>query len=282
MACGDLIRSSVLDCENILQGGVGGDSRLILILKSHISSVTKDGFGKVTAITLVAGASAFSVDGIKQSLKPKFERQAAPTGQTLYKHTADFFYFEYSQLAKNNIARMGNGRYVAIYQNAKQDEDAFEVLGLDAGIEMSELLRAPQENGGAVKIVLTSAENEFESKPPPTMLVTDYPGTVSYLATLLALPTLTDVSPLAAAAAGGTALTLTGTNFYGGGTNDAVVKVEYVNNTTKAIVEETGFVTASNLSITIAASVAMAAGSYQVRVTTIKGQVQGTQNLIVS
>ena len=281
MSCGDLLQSSVLNCENILQGGVGADSRLVIILKSDISSYTEDGTGRITALTLAAGKSAYSIDGIKQSLKPKFERVGSPTGQTLYKHIADFFYFEYSQQAKNNLARMGNGRYVCIYENAKQDANAFEILGLDAGVEMTEANRAPQENGGAMKVVLSSPENEFESRPPKTLLVTDYPTTKTYIAGLLYLPTLTNVSPLAALVAGGTALTFTGTNFYGGGTNNAVLAVDYVNNSTGSVVSQTAFTVASDLSITCT-SVAMAAGSYKVRITTIKGVITGTQNLIVA
>ena len=102
------------------------------------------------------------------------------------------------------------------------------------------------------------------------------------LEALLFLPTLPTVSPLAAAAAGSTALTLTGTNFYGGGSNSAVLAVDYINNSTGAVVSQTTYTVASNTSITMT-SVAMPAGSYKIRVTTTKGiALQEATNLIVT
>ena len=284
MACGDLIQSSVLDCSNILQGGVGDGSRLILILKDDISSFTYDANGVCTALTLVSGKSAFAFDGIKQSLKPKFERQAAPSGQSVYKHTADFFYFEYTQIAKNNLARMANGRYVAIYSNAKQDVNAYEILGTEVGLEMTECMRAPQENGGAIKVVLASPEGEFESRPPRTFLTTDYTTSKTTLEGYIFLPTITasGLSATAAVVAGGTALTVTGTNFFGGGVNQAVTSVDLVNQATGAIVNKSGFSVTATTVVLTGGTPAAAAGVYKVRITTTKGVALSPQNLIVS
>lgn len=282
MACGDLLGSFVYNCDEPLQGGVGGDSRLVMILKKDIDAYVKNGVDIITAITLASGKSAFSFDGIQQSLKPRFERVKNANGEGNYKHTIEFNYFGYSQWDKNNIARMSKGRYVCIHENAKQDANAFELLGRDVGLEMMECVRAPQENGGAVRIVMSSPENELESKPPTTFYDgTSYATTKAIIDGYLYLPTLTTIAPLAAAAAGGTALTLTGTNFYGGGPNNAVLKVEYVNNSTGAVVTQTTYTVASTTSITLN-TVAMAAGSYKIRITTLKGVCTGAQNLIVT
>ncbi len=281
MSCGSLLTSLQLDCTNIIQGGVGGDSRLVLIRKKDITATTLDTLGRVTAFTLAAGTTAYSFDGIKQSLKPRYEMVQSPSGQSVYRHQADFFYFDYSQTHKNNIQRMGSGRYVAIFQNAKEDTSAFEVLGLDVGLEMTAALRAPQENGGAFSITLASPENEFESKLPATFLSTDFAGSLTAINTLLALPTITTFSPSAAAAGGGTAITITGTNFFGGGVNSAVLSVRYINNSTGAEVNQTSFTVASTTSITLS-TVAMAAGNYDIQITTTKGVVRSNLNLIVS
>lgn len=280
MSCGSLVTSLALDCNNIIQGGVGGDSRLVLIRKKDITAYTLDTLGRVTAFTLAAGTTAYSFDGIKQSLKPRYE-MASPSGQSVYRHQVDFFYFDYSQTHKNNIQRMGAGRYVAIFQNAKDDTNAFEVLGLDVGLEMTAALRAPQENGGAFSITLASPENEFETKLPATFLSTDFAGSLAAVNTLLALPTITTFSPAAAAAAGGTSITITGTNFFGGGVNSAVTLIQYVNNATGATVTQTGATVSSTTTITMT-SVAMPAGNYKIRVTTTKGVVDSNLNLIVS
>ena len=282
MACGDFLRSSVLSCANILQGGVGGDSRLVLVLKKDIDSYVADGNDIVTAITLGANKSAYSFDGIKQSLKPKFEIAKNSNGQVVYKHIAVFFYFEYNAIAKNNLRQMGNGRYVGFYENSKTDADAFEILGLDVGMEVSEGGRTVQENNGAMRIVLSSPENEFEVKPPRTLGIA-YASAKTILDGLLKLPTIgaSGLSVTAAAAAGGTSLTITGTNFFGGGVNNGVLKVEYVNNSTGAIVLNITYGAVADTTQAVTTP-AMVAGSYRVRMTTIKGAVDSPQNLIVT
>lgn len=180
------------------------------------------------------------------------------------------------------MKKLGIGSYVAIYSNAKQDTNAYEILGLDVGVKVTEMMRAPQENGGAVKFTLSSPDGQLESSPPATFDAGTWASSKTALDALLFIPTLTTVAPLAAAAAGGTALTLTGTSFYGGGTNSAVLAVDYINNATGAVVSQPTFTVASNTSITLN-TVAMAAGSYKIRITTIKGVArQEADNLIVT
>lgn len=287
MACGDLFQSELTSCENPIQGGVGDGSRLTLILKEDVSAITFDVSGKITAITLVAGKSAYSFDGIKQSLKPKYERVASPSGQSVYRHTSTFIVYSYTQESKNNLQRLANGRYMAIFANAKQDLNAFEVLGVDVGLEVTEMVRAAQEENGTFRITLASPENEFESKLPPTLTAASYSAIKTLVDGLLFLPTIgaSGLSVTAAAAAGGTSLTITGTNFFGGGVNTAILGggkgVQYVNNQTGAVVDQVtlGAVTGTTQAVS---TVAMAAGSYKVRITTLKGVAISQQNLIVS
>jgi hypothetical protein len=282
MGCGDLINSSILTCENILQGGVGGDSRLVLIQKKDIDAYVADGNDQVTAITLAANKSGYSFDGIQQSLKPRFEIVKSGSGQTLYKHIAEFFYFEYNQIAKNNLRQMGNGRYVAIYENSKQDIHSFEILGLDAGLQVMEGGRNVQENGGAMRIVLSSAENEFEVKPPRTLGGASYAAIRTLVDGLLFLPTIgaSGLSVTTGVAAGGTALTITGTNYFGGGSNQAVTSVDMVNQATGAVVNKAAFTVTATTVVMTGGTPAAAAGVYKVRITTTKGIVLSPQNFI--
>lgn len=291
MACGDLIQSSVLDCANILQGGVGADSRLVLIQKSDVASYTANGIDQVTALTLAANKSGYSIDGVKQSLKPKFERAQAPSGQSLYKHSAEFYYFDYSQNAKNNWLRMGNGRYIAIYEHAKQDGNTFEILGLDVGLEVTEMVQAPQENGGACKIVLSSPEGELESKPPRIFDAGTgvYATNRTAVDAFLFLPTITTLSVTTYATITPTLETITGTNFFGGGSNDGVLKVEMINQLTLAVTALVKgaaggqYQVVSNTSITYTNTASqLPVGTYKFRITTIKGVVTSAQNLILT
>lgn len=283
MACGDLFQSELTSCENPIQGGVGDGSRLTLVLKEDVDAITFDVQGRITAVTLGAGKSAYSFDGIKQSLKPKYERVASPSGQSVYRHMTTFIVYSYTQASKNNLQRLANGRYMAFFANAKQDVNAFEVLGVDVGLEVTEMVRAAQEENGTFRVTLSSPENEFESKMPPTLGAASYSASKLIIDGLLFLPTITTsgLSVTAAAAAGGTALTVTGTNFFGGGVNTAILSVQYVNNATGAVVNQIVLGAVTNTTQAVS-TVAMAAGSYKVRITTLKGVAISPQNLIVS
>lgn len=285
MACGDLIQSEIVDCLNPLQSGVGGDSRLVLLLFKDVTGYTANGVDVVSALALAANKSAFAFEGIKQSLKPKFEKSENESGQTVFKHIAEFFIFGYSQITKNNLLRIGNGRYVGIYENAKKDANCFEILGLDCGMILAESARGPSENGGAIRVMLASAEREFEAKPPRTLFITDYTATKSLVDGYLFLPTIspTGLSVTAAVAAGSTALTVTGTNFFGGGANSSVLKVEYINQNTGAVVNQAAFVvTATTVAMTGGTPPLPAASVQKVRITTTKGFVDSAQNLIIT
>ena len=284
MGCGSLLISSQPDCATPFQGGVGNDSRLILIERNDIAGITYTGLDVISAITLVSGASAWAYSGFKQSLKPNYKRVQAPSGQSMYQHGAEYFVYDYSQTIKNNLQRKANGRYLAIFENAKQDANTFEAMGVNVGVEVLELERMPQENGGAFRIVLQTPENEFEGKLPNTVLSTDYAGTLALLNGYLYLPTITasGLSITTAPAATPTAITITGTNFFAGGSNSGVLKVQLVNQLTGAIVPFTANPTVTNTTVALNTPVTVA-GTYKVQILTIKGWTNlSLQNLILT
>ena len=182
---------------------------------------------------------------------------------------------------------MNNGRYLAIYENAKQDDNAFEVMGIDVGLEVSVTMRAPQENGGAFQITLVSPENEFETKLPSTFLSTDYAGTLAAVNTLLRLPTITSFSVATFAGASGGAPVLVGTNFFGGGSNSAITSIQAVNQATGAVFPSAttsyaiSSVTDTGATVTIGAA-SLTAGIYKLRLKTTKGSVDSVLNLIIT
>lgn len=290
MGIGQLVRSFVIDpqAQNILQAGVGADSRMVIMERSSIASYTLNALGEVTAITFNTGFSAWSIDGIRQSLKPKFERVQAPSGQSVFRHSVSGSYFDYSSIAKNNSLRMSNSRYVVIYENSKLDGNAIEVMGLDVGLEITELTRAPQENGGAIMFTLSSPENEFEARPPATWNsgAGVYATNRTAVDALLFLPTIGagGLSILSYPAATPTAIVITGTNFFGGGVNNGVLKVELVNNDTGSIIPFTATltVTSTTISVNTPATGEGAGKSYKVKVTTIKGIVYSQQNIVTT
>lgn len=282
-SAGDLFQSEQVDITNMPQGGIGADSRLILIQRKDITGITDSSSTQdiIEAITLAAAKVAHVFEGFRQSLKPKYRSIPGPAGNTMYVHELDYFVYGYAQTSKNNVQAKGNGRYVAIYQNAKQDEHAFEVMGIDVGLQLLEFDRAPGENAGSMRIKLATPEAEPEARMPKTFYDgTSFATTEALILALAKLPTITSFAPLAVAAAGGTAITITGTNYFGGGPNNAVVSVDWINQDTGAVVSQT-FTTVSDTSITLN-SAAMAAGLYKVKIRTLRGTVTGTQNLVVS
>lgn len=285
-SAGDLLQSFVIDPANTIQGGVGGDSRLVLVLKGDLASYAQVGINPVTALTLAANKSAFSFDGIKQSLKPKWEKIEAESGQSVFKHTIEFLYFDYSQTGKENQKRIANGRYVAITENAKQDANTLEISGLDVGLQCAEMVRAPQEMGGATRIVLASPDKEYEAKPPQTLDggTGVYATNRALVDALLFLPTIgaSGLSITTYAAVTPTAITITGTNFWAGGSNNAVTRVDLINQSTGTVIPFTASVSASsatNISTTAPATGEGAGKVYKVRVTTTKGSVLSAQNI---
>lgn len=283
-SCGDLFQSEQVDCTKMPQGGIGADSRLILILRKDITGISDSASTQdiIEAITLAATKVAHVFEGFRQSLKPKYRSIPGPAGNTMYIHELDYFVYSYSQASKNNVQQKGNGRYVAIFQNAKQDEHAFEVMGVDVGLELLEFDRAPGENAGAMRIKLSTPEAEPEGRMPKTFYDgTSFSTTEGLILGLAKLPTITSLSVLAAAAAGGTAITVTGTNYFGGGPNNAVLSLDWINQSTGAIVSQAAFTVVGDTSITLSTP-AMAAGLYKLKIKTLRGTVTGTENLVVS
>jgi hypothetical protein len=286
MALWDLVASHIIDPAVPVQGGVGEDSTVVLVAKRHVASYAQAGINPVTAITLAANASAFSFDGVKQSTKPKWEAVPDDSGKMAFRHILDFFYYDYSQTARTNQLRMANDRYIAFVFNAKKDANGIELFGLDVGIECKEMSRAQQENGGAVRVLLQSPDKEYEAKPPQILDggTGVYATNKALVDALLFLPTIgaSGLSIVTYAAATPTAITITGTNFWAGGVNSAVTRVDLINQATGTVIPFTASVVASsatNITTTAPATGEGAGKVYKVRVTTTKGVAYSSQNI---
>lgn len=288
MAAGDLLGGFAVDPSNPVQGGVGSDSRLVLVLKSDITIYTRNGLDILTAVTLAANKTAKVFEGIRQSLKPKWEGVENESGQWVYRHEIEYIYWDYSQYGKNNQLRTGQGRYVAFIENAKMDANTIEAYGLDAGLQVMEMTRAQGEINGATRIKLSSpaATKEYEAKPP----VTFDAGTGVYatnrtaLDALCFLPTISGLSIVTYPAVTPTAIVITGNNFFANGPNTAVLKVELINNLTGSIIPWVAalVVTGTTITTSTPATGEGSGKSYKVRVTTTAGVVLSGQNIITT
>jgi len=283
MGCGSISRSEVANCATPIVGGIGGGSRLILYNFDEVS-FTESGTtpNLFTAITLASGASGYQFQGYKLSLKPSLDVVAGASGQGLLKHTIAFVVFSNTQLTKNNIQNLLQGRYVALYENNGKNTESFELMGVNVGLEIKpQKIRDLQVDGAAYTLLLQTPDAELETKLPQTFLSSTYSASLTAINATLFLPTVTNLSTLALSAAGGTSVTVTGTNFYGSiGLASEVASVQWQNTITKALTTQTVTV-ASNTSITLT-SVALTAGTYQLIVTTTKGVATSTQIAVAS
>lgn len=271
MGCGDLTRGALYNCDDPLYGGV--DEECGVINKNDIASIAYSAAtpNLITGITLKTGKVMHLFTGFRNNILPSLEAVDVANGPTVWKHILNFFAFSNSQIWKNELAKLGKGKFVTVYRNAKQNEDAFEVQGVGKGLELQAgAVNNKADNNGAYNLILASRATQEEVLPPNTWFTTDYATTLAAFYTLAAVPTVTNISDLAIDVAGGNAETITGTAFHGGGSAADVTSVKWVNQTTGAKTTQTAVTVASNTSITFT-SVALTAGTYKLEVTTSRG-----------
>jgi hypothetical protein len=272
--CDQITLGALYDCQNPLQGGA--KAKLVLINLDDFGSVTVNANDIITNFTLLTNRAGYLFEGFKNSLVKSEEMVNPDSKQSVFRHKIDFTVFDISQVQKNNLQRMALGRFIAITENTQKGANTFEVYGLNSGLVMAPgVLRASNANNGAFKITLQSAEGEEEVKLPQTLFSTDYTTTLNLVTGLTFPPSITTLSVTTILVAGGTAVTVTGTNFFGGVGVNQVTSVVWVNQTTGARVNQASFTVASNTSITLT-SVAVAAGPYKLEVTTTRGVALST------
>lgn len=271
--CDSITLGAIYDCQNIPQPG--NDPTLVLVNKEDLNagSITYNSAGTlITNVTLAVNRPAYLFQGWKDSVKTKVELVQTDTGP-LFKHTVDLVVYDVSPVQRQNLERMCRGSVSAFVEKRKKDSNSFELYGMDAGLYVVPgTLYSSNENGGVFKITLSSLEGQEETEMQQTVLSTDYTATKALIQGLTFAPTITSLNVTAIAAAGGTAVTVTGTNFFGGAGVNQVISVVWVNQNTGARVTQTGLSGITNTNITIASSVAVSAGnSHKLEVTTTRG-----------
>lgn len=282
MSCGTITIGSSPSCTDPLRSGT--EPILYLFNYDEVLDGTESASipNLLTALSLKSLAVSMVFEGFKQDVKPTQEVIAPANGANQFKHNLGFVVYEITQLQKNNLQKLAKGRFVAVVENKGKTTEAFEVYGLGSGLEIVPgVARDSYANGGGYIIQLATPENEFEPLLPQTIFTTDYATTLALLNEYAGLPTVTNISDLAIAAAGGDAETITGTNFYGNLGSNAVTLVQWINQATQAATTQTSVTTASDTSLTFS-SVALTAGTYRLKVTTTRGSTLSTQFVVVS
>lgn len=179
-----------VQCDNPLTGGVS--DTLYLMNKDEISTITRNGTNPriIENITMKSGKRAYFYKGKNGSLKPSasmlVKKYAKP-----YDHKVDGAIFDITDATKEQLELLAQGLVVGVvennYQNGTIGDTAFEVYGLEAGMELVKLERDPTnvDDLGAYIIGLQSRENAKEGKLPQTFFKTDYAATAILVTALL-------------------------------------------------------------------------------------------------
>jgi len=187
--CGKIAKNIAFDCVNKLFGGVS--DRLILLNHCDIESVVRNVQNKqiIEAIILASGTKAFSYQGKNNSVEPA-GRLVKQRFSNVYDHEIRYKAFEVDAAAKREYEAQADGLIVAIVENKFKGENgdvAFEIYGLDTGMEVQELERALQnaDTQGAMDILLRTSEQSKEAHLPATLFLNDLATTKAIVEALL-------------------------------------------------------------------------------------------------
>lgn len=171
------------DCDNKPKGGI--EVNVVLINMEDIDKatstldVTNDLL--ITNIGLKDNTSGYTIEGIKQAQGASFEMVKKEESFDMYKHNFNGVILNPSIENKKSLSNIGaGGRYVAVIEKkwkGTDQADAFEVLGWDSGLVISEMTWNSKEADGVIRFVLSNEDGYEESEMPRNVLETDYATT---------------------------------------------------------------------------------------------------------
>lgn len=185
VTCGLLDADFVLNCDDRAKGGLESDILLFNRDDVDFDSITYDATNSniVTNFQLKTGKTGYLLQGVKQVNSTAWELVTQEFSFNTYKHTLNGTILTPSASNKEQAEKISSGgRYVALVNRKYKgvsNEDAFEILGLECGLESETMTYGSGENNGVITFVLSSVEGEEETSIPKTVLETDYATTLT-------------------------------------------------------------------------------------------------------
>lgn len=156
--------------------GVDGDAILINYNDIDFSGTTVSG-STVSTLTLKSGSTGFKLSWYKELASG----QAAftPNSEDIDGFSQSFLARLATTTADNSerAKELSQGRFVVVYESrfgGVSGESKIKVLGLDTGLELSELTQNTNENSGSILFTLATKEGTYEEHPYRIYLNTDY------------------------------------------------------------------------------------------------------------
>lgn len=171
------------DCDNKPIGGIETNVVLINIDDIDRSASTFDVSNDllITNLATASGTSGYTIEGVKQAMGASFEMVKKEETFDGYRHVFSGVILNPSVANKKSLASIGDGgRYVAVIEKkwkGVSQADAFEVLGWDSGLVISEMNWNTKEADGIIRFVLSSEEGYEEPQMTRNVLETTYATT---------------------------------------------------------------------------------------------------------
>lgn len=185
-----LLHDINFDCVNSPIGGI--EQNILIVKKKDITGATYSSTNPlvVTALQLATGASVCRLQGIKQANGKAWELVKKENAPDKYKHTFSGVIFNPSAANKQSAATLAQGdKYVIVVEQMWKgtgSADAFEILGLASGLEMSTMTNSSKENDNMIMFEMASVDGFEEPTPPRNLLLTaGYSATKEYFDTKL-------------------------------------------------------------------------------------------------
>lgn len=193
-ACGLATASILYDCNTPLTGGT--KTTVWLGNLSELEDYDVDVYNNiiVTNLILASGKTLFKLEGASgtngSSARPSFQ-MVELAYQKAFEHDFSGLALDISPETKLELSKWVKSEVYIIYENKQKGVDgnsAFEILGLNAGLNMKEFKRDPnnKDTSGGFEIRFTTNENSREGTMPHTFWNTDYATTLQAINDLLA------------------------------------------------------------------------------------------------
>ena len=182
--CEDKLSADIIkDCDNAPKAGIEVNAVFInfddIDRGASTLDVTNDLI--ITSLATLSGTSGYNIEGIKQVNGVSFELVKKEESFDAYKHMFAGVVLAPSAANKALLKEIASGgRYVIVVEKKWKgidQEDAFEVLGWDSGLEISTAVWNSKESDGVIKFEVASADGYEEPDMTRNLLETDYATT---------------------------------------------------------------------------------------------------------
>lgn len=178
MACiNDLSGDLLFDCDDSPIKGIDGNKAVIINYSDIDFGTTTVSGATVSNLQLKAGATGYKLEWYKE---------LSSSNSSFTPNAEDIDGFAQSFLGRLAVTSATNaerakelsaGRFVVVYESRYKgvaQAEAFKVLGLTAGLELSEMTTNTMENSSSILFTLASKEGTYEKYPFQVLNETTY------------------------------------------------------------------------------------------------------------